>query len=296
MFGYVVPLKGELKVRELDAYQAVYCGLCHNLGRRYGFLSRMILSYDFAFLAMVLSTEQDHPKIEHRRCIACPLRGKDVCTEQASLDISADESVILAYWKLRDNVADSSFWRGLPARGLSLLLRPAYRRAAARQPEFDHQTTICLEELRELEEAGAASLDQTADTFARILQAAAPDSGRTERDRALGQLLYHVGRWIYLVDAWDDLAEDERQGEYNPVAAHWPDGAQHHKEELRTTLRHSLNLAISACHLSDFGQWNEIVLNILCLGLPMVEEAVFSGVWHQKKKETSGRMKHEGSL
>lgn len=291
MFGYVVPSKGELKVRELNAYQAIYCGLCHSLGQRYGLLSRMFLSYDFAFLAMILSTEQDQPEFERRRCIACPLRGKDVCTGQESLNISADESVILTYWKLRDNVADSSFWRGLPPRILSWLLRRPYRQAAKRRPDFDRRTVACLEELRKLEEENATSIDRTADAFARILQAAAPSSGQPDRDRAVGQLLYHVGRWIYLVDAWDDLAEDRRNGAYNPISAHWPDGPEEHREELRTTLQHSLNLAISACYLSDFGQWNEIVLNILCLGLPAVEEAVFSGVWRQQKKETTGRMK-----
>ena len=100
MFGYVVPLRGELKVWELDAYQAAYCGLCHTLGRRYGFLPRLLLSYDFAFLAMLLSTESARPVTQRRRCIACPIKGKQVCRESLSLDIAADESVILTYWKL----------------------------------------------------------------------------------------------------------------------------------------------------------------------------------------------------
>ena len=126
MFGYVVPLRGELKVWELDAYQAAYCGLCHTLGRRYGFLPRLLLSYDFAFLAMLLSTESARPITQRRRCIACPIKGKQVCRESLSLDIAADESVILTYWKLMDGVADASFWKGLPSRLLVLLLRPSY--------------------------------------------------------------------------------------------------------------------------------------------------------------------------
>ena len=139
-------------------------------------------------------------------------------------------------------------------------------------------------------------MDRTADTFARILRAAAPSTGTSDRDRAVGQLLYHVGRWIYLTDAWDDLAEDRSRGTYNPVAARWPDGPEGHREELRTTLRHSLNLAVSACHLTDFGPWSGIVLNILCLGLPMVEESVFRGEWRKRKKGTNGRMSYERSV
>ena len=285
MFGYVVPLRGELKVRELDAYQGVYCGLCHTLGRRYGFLPRLLLSYDFAFLAMVLAGPEGSVALERRRCVACPVRGKRVCPARPELDTAADASVILTYWKLRDSVADRSFFRGLPARLLSILLRPAYRKAARLRPDFDRQTVSCLEELRTLEEEGSPSLDRTADTFARILAGAAPDTGDTVRDRALGQLLYHVGRWIYLVDAWDDLEEDRAAGRYNPLLLRFPDGPETHREEVRLTLGHSLNLALSAYHLTDAGPWNGVVLNILCLGLPMVEEAVFTGEWRRRKKE-----------
>ena len=295
MFGYVLPLRGELKVRELEAYQGLYCGLCHTLGRRYGFLARWLLNYDFTFLAMVLAPAEERPELQRRRCVACPVRGKRVCTPGGHLDLAADESVILTYWKLRDTVEDSSFFKGMAARILSLFLRPAYRRASERCPGFAQQTIGCLKELRALEAANAPSMDRVADTFARVLQAAAPSTGAEARDRALAQILYHVGRWIYLVDAWDDLEEDRREGGYNPYLARFPDGPEGHDEEVRTTLRHSLNLAVSACNLTDFGPWNGLIFNTLCLGLPMVEEAVFTGTWQQLKKQT-GRNRHERSL
>ena len=295
MFGYVLPLRGELKVRELEAYQGLYCGLCHTLGRRYGFFARWLLNYDFTFLAMVLAPASDRPELRRRRCVACPLRGKRVCTPRESLALAADESLVLTYWKLRDAVEDSSFLRGLPARFLALFFRPAYRKAEGRCPGFARQTAACLGELRALESQGIASMDRAADTFARILRAAAPITGDPVRDRAAEQLLYHVGRWIYLLDAWDDLEEDRRLGGYNPYAARFPDGPEAHREEVRLTLRHSLNLAVSACNLTDFGPWNGLIWNILCLGLPMVEEAVFTGQWRQLKKKT-GRNRHERSL
>lgn len=285
MFGYVVPLRGELKVRELDAYQGIYCGLCHTLGRRYGFFPRLLLNYDFAFLAMVLAQPGETVGLERRRCVACPIRGKRVCQSRPGLDTAADESVILTYWKLRDSVADEGFFRGLSARVLSALLRPAYRKAALRRPDFDRRTVACLEELRTLERDKSPSLDRTADTFARILSAAAPATGEELRDRAVEQMLYHVGRWIYLVDAWDDLGEDRTSGSYNPLLLRFPDGPEAHREEVRLTLRHSLNLAVSACNLTDAGPWNGVIMNILCLGLPMVEEAVFTGQWRRRKKE-----------
>lgn len=285
MFGYVVPQKPELKVRELEAYQAVYCGLCHATGRRYGFLSRFFLSYDFAFLAMVLAPAEERAPTHRRRCIACPLRGKDVCVGGDWLEVAAGESLILSYWKLRDSVADQGALKGLAARALSLVLRPAYRKAARRYAAFDAEVRRCLEELQGLEREGCPSMDRTADTFARILQAAAPERGAPQRDRAVGQLLYHVGRWIYLVDAWDDLEEDRVRGGYNPLLCRFPDGPEAHREELRTTLRHSLNLSASAFSLAECGSWGGVLANVLYLGLPTVEEAVFTGQWRKLKQK-----------
>ena len=88
-----------------------------------------------------------------------------------------------------------------------------------------------------------------------------------------------MGRWIYLLDAWDDREEDAIHGSYNPLALRYPDGPERHEEEVRLTLRHSRNLAASACALLDHGSWQGVVENILYLGLPTVEELVFSGAW-----------------
>ena len=203
MFGYVRPNRDELKVRELRDYEALYCGLCHALGRRHGFFARFFLNYDFTFLAMLLDGSK--PTAERKHCPARLWCRKKGCICAGSVDAAADAGTILSYWKLRDTVADGPFWKGTAARVLSFLLRPGYRRAAQARPEFDRAVRSCLEELQALEQEGSPSLDRTADTFARILAAAALPAESSARTRALEQLLYHVGRWIYLVDAWDDL-------------------------------------------------------------------------------------------
>lgn len=290
MFGYVRPARGELKVREWEEYNAAYCGLCHALGRRYGFFPRLFLNYDFTFLAMLLAQPAQRPKTEGRRCIACPHKKKCVLVSEPGLDIAADESVILTYHQLRDKVDDSGFWKGLAARILAFLLRPAYRKAAAYRPDFDRVVVASLERLHTLEQAACPTLDEPADTFAVLLRAAAPDTGDPHRDRAMGQLLYHVGRWIYLLDAWDDWEEDRVKGSYNPLPLRFPDGVAAHRAEIRATLDRSVDMAISAYNLMDFGCWEPILGNILCIGLPAVEEAVFRGIWNKKNKETAGDM------
>ena len=277
MFGYVRPNRDELKVRQLRDYEALYCGLCSSLGRRHGFFARFFLNYDFTFLAMLL--DGGRPETERRRCPARLWCRKKTCAIAGGVDAAADAGTILSYWKLRDTVADGTFWARTAARLLSVLLRRGYRRAAGHRPEFDRTVRDCLEELQGLEREECPSLDRTGATLARLLAGAAPASGDAARDRALGQLLYHVGRWIYLVDAWDDLADDRRTGSYNPISARFGGETEANRDYLRTTLRHSLNLARSAAALLELGHWRETVENILFLGLPMVEELVFTGRW-----------------
>lgn len=289
MFGYILPCREELKVRELEQFRSVYCGLCHTLGRRYGFGCRFLLNYDFTFLAMLLSPGE-RPACEERRCIASPLRPRSCCPASGGMEAAADESVILTWWKLRDQAADSGRLKGLPARLLSWLLRPAYRKAAGFRPGFDARVREELERLRKLEEEGCPSLDRPADTFARLLQAAAPAMENENRRRAMEQLLYHVGRWIYLIDAWDDRREDRKSGGYNPVNLRYalPPGGEgdgEAREQLGLTLLHSRNLALSAFYLLEPGFWTPILENILCLGLPMVEQLVLTDQWRTKKKK-----------
>ena len=281
MFGYVRPCRLELKCKDFDLYRSTYCGLCRCLRKNYGLIAPNLLNFDFTFLALLLWKPEDHFTPCKGRCYANPLIYRDMCPNTPALELAAAESVILAWWKLRDSVADDTFWRGIPARILSLLLRSAYRMAAAACPEFDRQVRQSLEELDTLEKQGCTSLDRTADTFARLLQAAAPEDG--EQGRVLSQLLYHLGRWIYLADARDDQVEDTTAGRYNPVTARF--GPAGDDDQLKLTMNHSLELIGAAFQLGEFGCRSAVIENIIYLGLPLVQRAVFDGSWTQIKKQ-----------
>ena len=214
MFGYVLPSQERLSEEEKKRFQAVYCGLCHTLGKRYGIAGRMILNYDLTFLAMLL---QDGPAERcEKNCIAHPLKKRPCACQSKSLEAAADMSVILSWWQIRDGIADHGFWKGLKYRAAALLLSRAYKKAKRLQPDFDRQTQRHLRELAELEQAGEPSLDKPADTFARLLAGAAAQVLHSTKRRVLETLLYHLGRWIYLVDAADDLEKDVTSGAYNP--------------------------------------------------------------------------------
>ena len=249
--------------------------------RRYGLVAPLFLNFDFTFLTLLLWQPEDTFVPCRGRCHANPLVEKPMCPDSPALELAADESVILAWWKLEDSVRDDGFWKGIPARVLFGLLHPAYRKAARRCPEFDRAVRDSLTELTALEAENCPSMDRTADTFARLLRSAAPEDD--PRGRVLEQLLYHLGRWIYLIDARDDLAEDREAGRYNPVAARYgPDGDD---PALKLTLNHSLELMGAALQLGDFGCRTPVLENIIYLGLPLVQQAVFDGSWAQIKKQ-----------
>lgn len=287
MFGYVRAVEGNFGEEAKSRYRAAYCGLCHTLGRRCGFLARFTLNYDFALLAMLFAPPT--PVWCEQRCFAHPLRARRCCGTCPGFDLAADESVILFWLKLRDDVADRGCLSGLPARLAGWGLGRAYRRAAGACPDFDARAREQLGRLRALERDRCPSMDRAADAFACILRAAVPQGLAERRARALGELLYHLGRWVYLIDAWDDLAEDREKGNYNPLLARFDGAPEAHLDELRATLTHSARLCQAAFQLEDFGSWTPVLENILYLGLPGVQEEVLAGRWNKERTRLGRR-------
>lgn len=294
MFGYVRPALDRLSQEQRDAYQSAYCGLCHALGKRHGWLARLTLQYDFTFLAILLTAGAGEEGHECQKCPVHPLRRPRDCVTGAAINAAADQSVILTWHKLSDDVEDHGFFTGLPYRFARFLFRRTYRKAAQAQPEFDQQVQEGLARLKELEESNSPQLDRAADAFAKILACSAQAVERENVRRALEQLLYHLGRWVYLMDGWDDLDEDKKRGRYNPLDARFQGQARENREYLETTSTHSLRLMGSAEGLLELGGWTPIVENILYIGLPSVQSAVLDGRW--KEMRDTRRKPHERSL
>ena len=285
MFGYVRPLKGELKVAEFEQFRAVYCGLCHMLSRRYGFGARFLLNYDLAFFAAAGDGVESAAKPEYKRCIASPFRKKCILCAGKGMELAADLTIILGYWKLDDAVRDEGFFKGLGSRFLRFLLKPYYRKAKRFRPELCEKVAEQMQALSELESERCESIDRTADAFAGILSAAGEELGFEEAAR----MFYHIGRWIYVIDACDDLSEDFGDRRYNPVAERFRlEGAldDETKKRIEGTLAFSLDAAWEAAREIDFGRESALIENTLRLGLYMVMDEVLAGRWKARKKQT----------
>ena len=150
MFGYIRPSKPRLSEQDEARFQSVYCGLCHELGRKYGFSARFVLNFDFTFLAILLSGAQE-PECESCRCAAHPCKAQCVMAHTDALETAADHSLVLAWWQIKDHIEDHGFFKAIPYRLASLLLRRAYHQASKCVPEFDASVQRHLKDLHECE-------------------------------------------------------------------------------------------------------------------------------------------------
>ncbi len=289
MFGYVRPRRDLLSQEDSDVYQEAYCGLCRAMGKRFGFRTRFLVNYDMTFLYLLRASLKDPAPA--RKCW-CPAKvcGKKQCLcDAAEYETVAAYNLILCYQKLADNVRDSGFFRRIGYRLAMAALRRPYRKACRLLPAFCTLTEGELEKLHRLEDARSASIDATADTFARIVAGCASDIPDEAVRRPAETALYQVGRYIYLCDALDDLKDDVRDGSYNPLKYRFTpmeNGLQPRDlEYFSQIMDSSVNLAGSALLLLPVRSYGKILENIVFLGLPSVFAAVKAGKFHAKSKD-----------
>ena len=201
---------------------------------------------------------------------------------------AADLSVLLACWKLRDSRHDGGFFCRAGAGFLLLLYGCSYRKAAARREKANAVFERELSNLHGLEAEKCSSIDRTADAFAKMLTACAGE-GEAATLRARELLLYHVGRYLYLVDALEDLPKDLKKGNYNPLQYRYglEDGElrPEDKKQLVSSIDASVSMAASAFELLPSGQDREVLENIIYYGLPAVLDSVGKGLFRKRGKQ-----------
>lgn len=295
MFGYVRIHKPELKMAEYELYQGIYCSLCKQLGKHYGFLSRMTLSYDFTFLAMFRMAMDDQcVGFKRGRCSFNPLKKRTCCCDNEHLRFAADAAVILTYYKLKDNIADQGLWSSLTARLLLPFASHARKKAARLRPDLDGVIGDCMREQAALESAHTASVDAAAEPTARMLSALALDGvADPVSRRVLERFGYCLGRWIYLVDAADDLRDDLEHRNYNPflLSRGWTKDTIGTSEQTVGELLPVLNACLAECtaayHLLTISRFDGILRNILEQGMPAVQQQVLAQKGNKHERQRS---------
>lgn len=214
MFGYIVTDLNALEADRQKRFRALYCGLCRTLRKRYGIAGSATLSYDLTFLALLLNALYEPGETSGReRCAAHPAKNHDYVVSPV-MEYVSDMNVALAYHKCRDNWIDD---RNLMSAGEGALLRRAYRRVERDRPEQCAAIEAWLREIRKLEEGNVLKIDLPVNATGRLLGELFIWPGQamwSEELRAIGDGL---GRFVYFMDAYDDLPGDMRRGRYNPL-------------------------------------------------------------------------------
>ncbi|AMW33336.1 DUF5685 family protein [Fervidobacterium islandicum] len=278
MFGYVRPVKDELKVRELNEFRAFYCGVCTSLHKA-RYLAKFFLSYDSVFFALLLTSLRGKELEYKRRFCGIELRNISYF-EGEEIQLAAGNFLLLLKYKLFDDVEDERNFA-------KALLLKVFKNIPPVQPSVEFRLQALLKELNELEKRREPSIDKTAEVFGDIVSLFFENFQGlpSEQITVLVHLAKHLGKWIYALDAFDDLRRDLKKGNYNPFVTQYgfssgmdvEEFVDSIRPEVRKYLFRVLDEVVLAYNLLELKTYKGILDNIVYLGLFDETERVLSG-------------------
>lgn len=284
MFGYIKVNKPEMKVKEYEVYRGLYCSLCRSLGKHFGILSRLTLSYDITFLLLMrLSFTLTVPDFKGDRCPFSPTKRCNYCLNgDEELKYSAAVSMMLFYFKVKDNISDSGFFRKI----LMYLLLPyaflKYKKAEKMYPEVALMISESMKRQSETEKSCTAITDkaahESADVLGKILSYKLPDE-----EGNIYRFGYGVGKFVYLSDAADDIEKDIRQKSYNPFVQKYSLTSKP-SEEVKGEIEKLLNMSAGMVCEAFAGTNNKTLT-------PIVENIIYDGMENTMKNILKGKEK-----
>lgn len=291
MTGYVRLFKPELKMREYEQYRGIYCSLCKQLGKRYGSFLRMALSYDMTFFAVLYMALQE-PCVGFRqsRCSYNPLKKCLQCEQTKGLELAADITALLFYYRCLDHLEDEGGWKRLAVRMVMPLAKKYRKKAVQYIPQTDKLFAEMTASQQKLEQAKTASVDAAAEPFALLLQTLCAALHDDDAQKSvLSRFGYCLGRYVYLADAAADMVQDGKKGRYNPFIhnrrLHVAD-----KQAVEECQQYALDVlrlcqaeCLAAYQLLDIRRFDGILKNTLQEGLTNVMTHLFEQEKGKKK-------------
>lgn len=260
MFGYVTVYKPELKIKDYDVYKGVYCTLCKQMQKEYGFFSRFLLSYDAAFYVLYrMGTENNPAKISKSHCSFSP------CKKCLKID-SAEEifkkaagiTVILSYFKLCDSIADSGFFKRIFCRLLKPYFKHMAKKAEQKYPDVFSVSEKYMKNQAEAEK-DFKGIDSAAEPTGKALGFIMSDGNENSDSFKVG---YFLGRTVYFLDAFDDFEKDVKSNSFNPFK---------NTDNIVKDASFAINLSIGELtdyiKKTEFYKFKDIIYNIIFEGL-----------------------------
>lgn len=218
MFGYVKTDLPNMYVKDTVLYKACYCGLCKSIGCVCGQRGRFALNYDLTFLSIFAhNVLGEDIQVNKERCAVHWITKRPVAKTDELTKRIASLNLILAYYKLRDDILDEK-----KGSGKSLFFSKACKKARKSQPVFDEIVKKHYSNLITLENNKCSSIDIVADSFGCMMQDIIKELLEEKADQSVIDLAYSLGKWIYLIDALDDFDKDKKKSNYNVFALEYP--------------------------------------------------------------------------
>ncbi len=266
MFGYVTASMKELDKDMQQRYGAVYCGICRRIRIQSGNVARLGLSYDMAFLALLLMSLYEPEETRgNKACALHPIR-KRPWVDNPYVQYAADMNVALSYYNFLDDWQDDS---KISAKLLAQQFGKHLPEIESRYPRQCKAIADCIRQLSELEKGSCSNPDEPAGVFGDLmaeLLVYEEDLWATTL-RRMGNAL---GRFVYLLDAAVDYDRDQRKGKYNPYLAMGTGKDWTRWEEY-------LVLTMGRC-TSSFEKLP------LVQDKPLLDNILYSGVWVNKRR------------
>lgn len=278
MFGYIIANKPELKIREFDVYQGYYCGLCKSIKEKYGNIKRLTLNYDLTFVAILLSSlDLNDPAITNEACILHPTKKKKIYKDDYTR-YCADMTIFFSYYKCKDDWIDE---HKTSAYLLKNYLQHSFMKVIATYPEKCKKMIDALEQLDDLEKNQEQNIDTVSNCFGEVM-AEIMCYKNEEWHSTLRNLGFALGKFIYLMDAFDDLEEDKNKNEYNVFLKNM--NHENFEDWVYEVLSSQMALLLEAYEELPIVENDGILRNIIC-----------SGVW-TKYQELRLKGENDGSL
>lgn len=276
MFGYVTVNKEELKIKEWNCYHAYYCGLCHALKAVAGTKARMTVSYDMTFLAMLLDDLYDCEKEKgEQRCVVHPAKKHSYIKSDASV-YAAKMNLLLCYDNLLDDWKDD---RNVASAAAAATLRKARMQIAKEYPRQTRAVEQYVEKLHACEKKRETNLDVAAGLTGEML-AELFCWKEDEWQQDLKGLGFYLGKFIYLMDAFEDMEKDQKRGNYNPFLL--SRGKMRNEDQAEQCLNMMAAGAAECFERLPLVENVEILRNIL-----------YAGVWCKYERVKAKREKEE---
>lgn len=262
MFGYVRINKMDLTFREFDYYKGYYCGLCKYLKENHGEVSRLSLNYDITFLIVILTALYKlDSDITYERCIANPLKKKMRIVNEIT-EYAASMNILLSYYKLEDNLYDDN---GIKDKLAYTLYKGKLKKAYEKYPQKAEYIKQQLGNLRELEKQESKSIDKVSNTFGNLMGEIFVYK-KDKYEQNLRNIGFNLGKYIYILDAYEDLEEDSKKGRYNPFID-YIDKKEELKNKVDRLISMSLGMATKNIEKLNLEFNKSIIDNIIYSGV-----------------------------